>query len=141
MSRGKASAKSVATANEDKPIIDFSGLSYQDATAMNRIEANIQRTQILAERLKRKGDDVSDAAIDELMVLTHPDKLDEAADAVRHYMARVVRYVPRSWFVEDAPDELDFGDPDTYLHLRMDKTARLRNIIRLAQVTDEAAKN
>lgn len=139
MSRGKASVKSLAKPDEDSPVIDFSELSYQDAMGMNRIEATIQRVQILAQRTK--SENVPDGILDELLALTHPDAMEKIADEVRRYMARVVRYVPRSWFVERAPDVMDFGDPDTYLHLRQDKTARLRQMIRLAQAADEAAKN
>lgn len=138
----KASAKTVAkhaADNGDVPVIDFSQLSYDDSMAMNRIEATIQRVQILAQRTK--SENVPDSVLDELLKLTHPDEMDKVADQVRQYMARVVRYVPRSWLVERAPESLDFGNAETYRWLRQDKTPRLRQMIRLAQTADEAAKN
>lgn len=124
----------------DQVVIDFSELSYAEVMAMSRLEASLGRASLLGERLGMAGADRG-AIYDELLALSHPDNVQAVYDAVAQNMAKVVRSVPRAWFVKSAPETLDFSDPAVYGYLRGDKAKELRQMIQQAQQPEDMSKN
>lgn len=93
---------------DEKPVLDFSNLSWGDAE-----EADILSME--AGKAQQAGD---------------IEAVRKAQRGLRLLIARVVVSLPRSWLVKNAPESLAFDDPDTYRHLRRDKMQELLSYYR-----------
>lgn len=147
MSRTKTDDVAIATGvkhavrviSSTDPIINLEDLSLDDIMKMNVVETRLSRLQVL--QMRHDAGNTPVEILDEMVALAHPDALMAVYDDMRRLMALVVRYVPRDWMTNSAPESPDWSDPETYRHLRADKSHKLRRMIRMAQQADEAAKN
>ena len=102
----KPDLKMVASA--EKPVLDFSNLSWGDAE-----DADILSME--AAKASASGD---------------TEAVRAAQRGLRQLIARVVVSLPRSWLVPSAPEAPDWADPDTYRYLRRDKMQELLSYYR-----------
>lgn len=138
----KVNAKAIA--NGEKVELDFSDLSLAESMEFTLLESRIQRAAVLQMQIEQysdKGEEPPRDVVAELVALTSPETLRDIFEGANRQMARVVKSVPRSWFVSTAPRILDMGDPATYGYLRADKGRELRQMILKAQQPEELAKN
>src|SRR5687768_10445617 len=98
---------------EERVELDFSDLSFGESTEFAMLESRIQRAGVLQMQLAAlpKDEAAPLEIINELAALTSPDNMREIFEAAQREMSRVVKRVPRSWFVSSAPDALNFADP------------------------------
>lgn len=96
---------------EDRPAFDFDDLCWGDVEDVTVLNAQLAKAQ-----------EINDA-----------DQIREILTAIRAITARIVRYVPRDWFVNRAPEPLDFSDPDTYRYLKRDKFQELQKMAKEEQ--------
>lgn len=86
-----------------------------------------------------------DAAVSEL----DANKLDEIevelnewVDKQRAITVRCIKYLPKSWLVDDAPEKLDWNDPKSLEYLKTSKIRTLNNLIQGIKVAaDEEGKD
>ena len=140
---GKAAVIVKPKAGEERVELDFSDLSFGESTEFALLEARIQRVGVLQMQINTlpEGEEPTREVMAELVDLTSPATMREIFEAANREMARVVKAVPRSWFVSSAPAVLDFTDPATYSYLRSDKARELRQMITKAKQPEETAKN
>lgn len=100
-----------AAVNEEQPTFDFSRLTWGDTKKMTILQASIARATETG----------------------NIDAMTEAFDAIQQYLAKVVVSVPGAWVVPDAPDTLDWTDPDSYDWLRSDRFQTLMEAMGAAQ--------
>jgi hypothetical protein len=128
---------------EERVELDFGDLSFGESTEFAMLESRIQRAGVLQMQLAAlpKDEAAPLEIINELAALTSPENMREIFEAAQREMSRVVKRVPRSWFVSSAPSVLDFADPATYAYLRADKARELRQMITKAKQPEEVTKN
>jgi len=78
------------------PEFDFSNLSWKESKDMD-----YARTKI------RKGEAEADV-----------ETMQAGFEEMQAFLAKIVVSVPRSWLVSDAPEEIDWSDPDNFDWLR-----------------------
>lgn len=78
------------------PEFDFSNLSWKESKEMD-----YARTKI------RKGEAEAD-------VVT----MEQGFNEMQQFLAKITVGVPRAWLVADAPEEIDWSDPDSFDYLR-----------------------
>ena len=103
---------------DDKPIFDFTRFSWRDAKSISRLQARATRVSALLDSTETM---LNRDAFDEAMAAQ-----DEVFDELQAYIARVLVSVPASWLVPDAPDDLEWSDPDSLDWLRGNAFSELR---------------
>lgn len=150
---------SIADTGEDKPEFDFSNVSWGDQQKLQKIQRAVQRGQRNAEKIERKIQRL-EAELDELgdVDVMDPervrledeiDQLDEQLEPfidealklngeMMAYFAQITVYLPTEWVKTSMRDEdLDWSDPATFQHLRVDKIAALSGAVADAQQADQ----
>lgn len=117
------------TNGKDVPRFDFSQWSFGDAARIAALEVRQMRLGVLQERLQRGAADFETITQYEQAL----DAVEDTFQEVREMFARVVRYLPRDFFVDAAPAELAYDDPATYDLLLAHKVGPLRRLILDAQ--------
>lgn len=111
-------------ADDTMVVIDFDNFSYRDSLEMSKLDAMTAKVSIY-QSIK---DSLTPDMLQEMLKVSSPEFLEEVFKTISGIMAKTVKRLPRSWFVEGAPD-LPFSDPALYAHLRSDKVHYLRNLI------------
>ncbi len=83
--------------NEEVPVFDRTRISHRDS----------KRGAVLQARLRAANDD--------------PDEIEACLDEMDAFFAKFLVSVPRSWLVPDAPQALDWSDPDSLNWLQGDR--------------------
>lgn len=109
-------------------VLDFSEMTYDDAMQTALIEAKLSRVSLLGEKM-RQSDQTPVEVIDELLVLSNPASMEALFTRTRMLMAKMVKAVPRAWFVSSAPSGLPLDDPETYRWLRSERGRELQQMI------------
>jgi hypothetical protein len=123
----------VSETNHQKPVFDYSGHSWKDS----------KRLQVLQARANQ-----ADALLNDPETLVDPDAFDEAlamldqvTDEFEAAIARVLVDVPRDWLVPDAPETLDWHDPESLNWLQATHMKTLREAMVEAQKPEEVSGN
>jgi len=83
--------------------------------------------------------DVEQQRVEVAKIEAH-QKLNELIDESTSLMAQVLVTVPREWLVAEAPDEIDWSNPDSILdYVREDMSSEL--VLAVSVARNEAAKN
>lgn len=106
------------TGNE-QPVFDFSRISWKQAK-------DAARAQALMQRGTRDAD---------------VETLEQGYETLQSYLARAVVSVPRTWLVDDAPGNLDWGDPASFDWVRSSMMGELIRQMGEAQAPAAQAKN
>lgn len=102
---GSLADEVLETPSSDKPIIDYSEISFGD----------LEEVQLMLLELSAGNQDTA--------------TLQKIYAHMRNFMARTVQYLPRQYFVKAAPAALDFADPSTYKWLRKSEAMRVFGMI------------
>jgi hypothetical protein len=89
----------------DKPIIAYDDMTFYD----------LEMLQLIG--LKSQSENKTEADLQSLYA------------QMRELMARLVRYLPASYFSSQAPTPLDFSAPDTYKWLKSARTAEVITLL------------
>lgn len=110
---------------------DLSNMSYEDAmqTAMN--QAMFARASLLGQRINMGTP--TPEQLDELLALSSPSALENLYSQAREQMAKIIKKIPRDWFVSSAPKDLALDNPDTYKMLRANRANEVRQLISRAE--------
>lgn len=109
--------------------IAIENLSVEDANWLAGIDNESARVMLLNRKLAANPDD--QAVINQLLVLTDPERAELIKPKLFGLYARVVQRLPVAWLVPNAPD-LPTSDPELYEHLQASKANKLRQAIGLA---------
>jgi len=109
--------------------IAIENLSVEDANWLAGIDNESARVMLLNRKLEANPDD--QAVINQLLVLTDPERAELIKPKLFGLYARVVQRLPVAWLVPNAPD-LPTSDPALYEHLQASKANKLRQAIGLA---------
>ena len=119
---------------------DFSGLSRRWGKDWSRIDGEWKSWSLIAYEPPR--DDLSE---DESLKLemgraeAH-QKLQELFDLRNSLMAQVIERIPQEWRTKDAPEDVDWGDPENLLdYVKEERTQDLVMGVQFARI--KAAKN
>lgn len=104
---------------EEEPTFDVSRLSWRD-TKLG------YRAQIMINKAHTEGD---------------ADLMDDSLAGLESLLARTVLTVPRSWLVDDAPEEINWRDPKSLDWLQGNKFSDLLTAMNNATTPQGAAKN
>lgn len=122
---------------EQEVRIAWNRLDIMTSIEIAELEDASAEVQILAQALAQGIADTE--MIRELRELRKPERAKAQLAKRMEYFAQYVEYVPRDWFVENAPDELDFGSPETYKFLRTTKFGELSQLLAFGAAQAEAA--
>lgn len=114
--------KNGATPDEELMVAcDFSEVSRRWAHEWMKMDGEIQ--QWAAVQMGDGRDDLSDEEQEKLNAgkLEAAIKMNELLDRRNELAAMVLVSVPREWLVKDAPDEIDWSDPENLLDYVKDK--------------------
>lgn len=109
--------------------IAIENLSVEDANWLAGIDNESARVMLLNRKLAANPYD--QAVINQLLVLTDPERAELIKPKLFGLYARVVQRLPVAWLVPNAPD-LPTSDPAFYEHLQASKANKLRQAIGLA---------
>jgi hypothetical protein len=115
----------------ETPVINWEKVSIGILQSMGRYRVKPQRLNVMM-RLFSEGR-LPDKHVEELLELSAVDWDGEADADTRKLFASCVVSVPRDWFVVDAPKSLDFGNPETYLHLKAKAMQKLAEFIQAGE--------
>lgn len=101
----------------EKPIFDFSNLSWGDAKAVTRAQGQIKRAS-------RDGDE---------------EALEAGFAAMQAHLAKCVVYIPADWVVGGA--EMDWSKPESFDALKSQKMGDLLKELAVAQRSENASGN
>lgn len=89
-----------------------------DNVSLNQISWGVARRMMKAGVMLQKAASTEDVAA-----------LDAAQDALQAILAPLIRAVPRSWLVDDAPADLDWKNPDSLDWLLRDRFQDLMTLV------------
>lgn len=125
---------------ESEVRIAWDRLDIMTSIEIAEMEDSAGEVQILAQALAQGI--ATAEMVQELRELRKPERAKQQLEHRMEYFAKYVEHVPRDWFVENAPDELDFADPATYKFLKTRKFGELSQMLAFgAAQQDAAAKN
>lgn len=101
--------------HETEPVINSATLSWRES----------RRASALSMMMSKVG---------ELPYDRIGEEMEARVMEIQGFMAKYVTSVPRSWLVDDAPETLDWSEPESFDWLRQDKFFAL-----LEQITSTAA--
>jgi len=118
---------------EEQPVFNFERFSWKDAKNISRIQAEARRASaLLADTESIKDKDTFEAAwADQEAVF----------DKLQAYICRVLVSVPRSWVVEDAPEDLNWSDPTSLDWLRSPSFSKLQDAMISASTPESVSGN
>lgn len=120
--------------------IAWERLDIMTSIEIAEMEDSAGEVQILAQALAQGI--ATPEMVQELRELRKPERAKAQLVRRMEYFAQYVDYVPRDWFVENAPDELNFDDPTTYRMLKTKKFAELSQMLAFgASQQEQATKN
>lgn len=127
-------------ATKDELQCDFSKVSRRWGVRWAQIENDVPILVQVIYGEERDGLSPEEQRTVEIGKIEAREKFNELIDERQRLMAQVVTHVPRAWLVADAPDEIDWSNPDNLLDwVREDKTTNLMLGVSIAR--NEAAKN
>lgn len=123
----------------ETPTIAWNRLSVMDAMELAELN-NVQGELRILAALLDQGK-LTQGQIDRLLEMNSMDYQRSMIQEQMEAMAKYVTYVPRSWFVDAAPETLDFGDAETYKHLRRNRYGELYRMLTGTAPTEDLTGN
>jgi hypothetical protein len=120
----------------EQPTFDYghAGMEWRDRFNAN-LTAVAEAQEILNRRLPKSISDEDSESYDENKVQAFYERRDvafatikAAPDQQKELIAQVLVDVPRSWLLENAPDEIDWSDPDSLKYVSYDGYNKLLTI-------------
>lgn len=115
--------------NEPQPTFDFTkvgrnftrewGASVDKATRALKVLSGLQPTGHSREELEEF----------DTLCTEYKAKLDEEADAQSLLICKILKSVPKSWLVQDAPSEIDWTDEESLDYIQADRYAQLAQMV------------
>jgi len=134
----KAERDAERAANEVQ--IAWDRLDIMTSIEIAELEDAAGEVQILAQALSQGI--ATAEMVQELRELRKPERAKKQIEQRMSYFAQYVDNVPRDWFTDKAPDELDFSDPATYKYLKTKRFSELSQMLAFgAEQQETAAKN
>jgi hypothetical protein len=120
----------------EKPVINWDKVSLGLLQPMGKYRIKPQRLRILSQLFGENR--LPDKHVEELLELSATDWESEAQADTCKLFAQCVVSLPRDWFVDAAPKQLDFADEKTYMYL---KTRKMTELSVFIQSGEDSAGN
>ena len=114
---------------EEQPIINRSRFSFADAQRLARLEWRAGRASLISSQVS-----ADPSKLNQVLELTSAEALDEIFNATTEVFAKVVTFLPSSWFATPPAEPVDYTNPATYHNLVNDRVVELRRLIQSPSV-------
>jgi hypothetical protein len=114
---------------EPQPTFDFTrvgrgfmrewGASVERATRYTKVLMNLQPN----------GNSRADLEEFETLSEEYKEKFDAEADVQSEMISRILKSVPKSWLISDAPEGIDWSNPENLDYIQVDRYAQLLQTI------------
>lgn len=135
-----AKAKREQEQADSEPRIKWHELDIMTSIELAEMEDAAGEVQVLAQALANGI--ATQEMVERLLELRSPERAKAQIMQRLENLAKYVEFVPRDWFTDAAPDELDFSEPTTYKMLRTARFGELSQMLAFGQKqADTAGKN
>lgn len=107
--------------NNTQPRFDFNEISWGDSLKLTEAQTVISEISIL--------ENLGSAEMRRMM---------ECFESIKGYLAKVCTHVPQAWLAKDAPDNLDWSNPQSFNYI---KQKRVRDLMQAMGKAQETEKN
>jgi hypothetical protein len=114
---------------EPQPTFDFTkvgrgfmrewGASVERATRYTKVLMNLQPN----------GNSREDLEEFETLSEEYKEKFDAEADVQSEMISRILKSVPKTWLTDDAPESIDWSNPESLDYIQVDRYAQLLQTI------------
>jgi hypothetical protein len=126
--------------DEEQPRIAWHKLDIMTTLEIAEDQDDVGEIQVLAQALANNI--ATTEMVQRLLELRNPERQREKIKKQLALYAQYVEWLPQDWFVESAPTNLDFGNPETYKLLRSKRFGELYRLIAFgSQQAENAGKN
>jgi hypothetical protein len=124
----------------EQPKIAWHKLDIMTTLEIAEEQDEMGEAQILAQALAHKI--ATPDMVQRLLEIRNPEHQREKIKKQMELYARYVEWLPEDWFVEGAPETIDFSDPETYKMMRSKRFAELYRLLAFgSQQADNAGGN
>lgn len=104
-------------------------LNELSVDAVNELQKVQRRLILMAEERRKVFERNGDSLEQKLKALAAAEAVVEKhIGEMRALLTKAIVSLPRDWFVDEAPDELDMSDPDVLKWLKVSKFDELRDV-------------
>ncbi len=123
-----------AKAAEEHPVFDYTNWNRKKQKAYTRELIRLQR---LAQQIDKSVElEWDEEEFEEALV-----ELEEMTQSTEASIMKILVSIPRSWLTPDAPETLDWSDPESLNWLRADKGEALMEEAAEARAPEKVSKN